>query len=88
MGPGPVVIMATVAGLAGVLAFHTAPARLGAGTLPAPVLRQPLAARVVAAAIVSIAGSLGADAALVAFGTASSLPLGATCTSSSTTTPN
>lgn len=35
----------------------------------APVHRQPSAARVVAAAIVSIAGSLAADAALVAIGT-------------------
>ena len=52
------------------LAFHTAPARLGAGTLPAPALRQPPAARVVAAAIVSVAGSLAADAALVTIATA------------------
>ena len=52
------------------LAFHTAPARLGAGTLPAPALRQPPAARVAAAAIVSVAGSLAADAALVTIATA------------------
>jgi uncharacterized protein with FMN-binding domain len=30
----PIVIAATVAGLVGVLAFHTTPARLSAGTLP------------------------------------------------------
>jgi uncharacterized protein with FMN-binding domain len=30
----PIVITATVAGLVGVLAFHTTPARLSAGTLP------------------------------------------------------
>jgi hypothetical protein len=36
----------------------------------APAHRQPSAARVVAAAVVSIAGSLAADAALVAIGTA------------------
>ena len=34
MRRAPIVITATVAGLAGVLAFHTTPARLGAGTLP------------------------------------------------------
>jgi uncharacterized protein with FMN-binding domain len=31
----PIVVIATVAGLAGVLAFHTTPARLSVGTLPA-----------------------------------------------------
>ena len=30
----PIVVIATVAGLAGVLAFHTTPARLSLGTLP------------------------------------------------------
>ena len=34
MRRAPAVIAATVAGLAGVLAFHTSPARLSAGTLP------------------------------------------------------
>ncbi len=34
MRRAPIVITATVAGLVGVLAFHTTPARLGAGTLP------------------------------------------------------
>ena len=34
MRRAPIVITATVAGLAGVLAFHTTPARLGVGTLP------------------------------------------------------
>jgi hypothetical protein len=32
----PIVVTATVAGLAGVLAFHTTPSRLSLGTLPAP----------------------------------------------------
>ncbi len=34
MRRAPIVVTATVAGLVGVLAFHTTPARLGAGTLP------------------------------------------------------
>ena len=34
MRRAPIVITATVAGLVGVLAFHTTPARLSAGTLP------------------------------------------------------
>lgn len=34
MKRAPIVISATVAGLVGVLAFHTTPARLSAGTLP------------------------------------------------------
>ena len=34
MKRAPIVITATVAGLVGVLAFHTSPARLGAGALP------------------------------------------------------
>ena len=34
MRRAPIVIAATVAGLVGVLAFHTTPARLGAGILP------------------------------------------------------
>ena len=32
----PIVVIATVAGLAGVLAFHTTPSRLSLGTLPGP----------------------------------------------------
>jgi hypothetical protein len=38
----------------------------------APAHRQPSAARVVAASVISVAGSLAADAVLVAIGTASS----------------
>ena len=34
MRRAPIVITATVAGLVGVLAFHTTPARLSVGTLP------------------------------------------------------
>ena len=50
MRRAPIVITATVAGLVGVLAFHTTPARLSAGTLPgvsgtsAPARLQRIAA--------------------------------------------
>ena len=37
----PIVVTATVAGLAGVLAFHTTPSRLSLGALPAPSGASP-----------------------------------------------
>lgn len=37
----PIVVATTVAGLAGVLAFHTTPARLSAGTLPGVSASSP-----------------------------------------------
>ena len=37
----PIVVTATLAGLAGVLAFHTTPARLSAGTLPGVSATSP-----------------------------------------------
>jgi uncharacterized protein with FMN-binding domain len=41
MRRSPIVVIATGAGLAGVLAFHTTPSRLSLGALPAPSGRSP-----------------------------------------------
>jgi uncharacterized protein with FMN-binding domain len=43
MRRSPIVVIATGAGLAGVLAFHTTPSRLSLGTLPGPSGRSPAA---------------------------------------------
>jgi uncharacterized protein with FMN-binding domain len=53
----PVVVTATVAGLAGVLAFHTSPSRLSLGTLPASSGGSPPAPHTTAPPTASQGGS-------------------------------
>jgi uncharacterized protein with FMN-binding domain len=53
----PIVVTATVAGLAGVLAFHTTPSRLSLGALPAPSGGSPSAPHATAPSTASPGGS-------------------------------
>jgi len=53
----PIVVTATVAGLAGVLAFHTTPSRLSLGTLPASSGGSPPAPHTAAPPTASQGGS-------------------------------
>ena len=53
----PIVVVATGAGLAGVLAFHTTPSRLSLGTLPAPSGGSPPAPHTTAPATTGPGGS-------------------------------
>jgi uncharacterized protein with FMN-binding domain len=53
----PVVVTATVAGLAGVLAFHTSPSHLSLGTLPASSGGSPSAPHTTAPSTASQGGS-------------------------------